>query len=103
MSHEKIVRAATRLAIKLGFQNMSRQQIADHVGCFPSQISFHVGTMREVQDAIVQYAIDHALKSSRFHYVDVVAQALAARHPLAIRAVRTSKELSAALLVVLAA
>jgi len=100
MSHEKIVRAATQLAVKLGYTNMSRQQIADHVGCFPSQISFHVGTMKAVRNAIVQYAVDHALDGGRFHYADVVAQALAARHPLAVKA---PKEVRAVALSVVAA
>jgi AcrR family transcriptional regulator len=100
MSHEKIVRAATQLAVKLGYTNMSRQQIADHVGCFPSQISFHVGTMKAVRDAIVQYAVDHALDGGRFRYIDVVAQALAAKHHLALKA---PKEVKAAALTELAA
>jgi len=100
MSHEKIVRAATQLAVKLGYRNMSRQQIADYVGCFPSQISFHVGTMKTVRDAIVSYAIEHALEGGRFHYIDVVAQALAAKHHLAMKA---PKEVKAAALSVLAA
>lgn len=100
MSHEKIVRAATQLAVKMGFQNMSRQDIADHVGCFPSQISFHVGTMKAVRDAIVTYAIEHALEGGRFHYIEVVGQALAAKHPLALKA---PKEVKAAALSVLAA
>ena len=99
MSHEKIIRAATQLAAKLGYENLSRQQIADHVGCFPSQISFHVGTMKKVRDAMVQYAIDHALDGGRFNYLAVVGQALAAKHSLALKAPDTVRRAALAALV----
>lgn len=100
MNQETIVRTATQMAVQAGFNKITRQAIAERLGIFPSSVSFHCGRMSDLRAQIVQYAVDHALDGGRFHYIDVVAQALAAKHPVALRA---PKEVKAAAAEILAA
>jgi hypothetical protein len=98
MSKATIVRTATQMAVSVGFQNLTRQAIAERLDIFPSSISFHCKSMDNLRTLMVGFAIENALKPGRFHYIDVVAQALAARHPLALRAPAKVKAEAAKLL-----
>lgn len=98
MSKETIVRTAAQMAVSAGFVKLTRQAIAERLSIFPSSISFHCGTMGELRAQVVQYAIDHALEGGRFHYIDVVAQALAAKHHVALKAPKEVKAAAAKLL-----
>lgn len=98
MSKATIVRTAAQMAVSAGFDKLTRQAIAERLNIFPSSISFHCGTMTALRAQAVQYAIDRALEGGRFHYIDVVAQALAAKHPVALRAPKEVKAAAAKLL-----
>lgn len=79
MNKETIIKTATQLAVRVSFDKLTRAQIAAKLEIFPSSVSFHCGTMEELRAAVVAYAIAN-------EYVAVVGQALAVRHPLALKA-----------------
>lgn len=79
MSKETIIKTATHMAVRFGFDKLTRAQIAAKLDIFPSSVSFHCGTMEELRASVVAYAIAN-------EYTAVVGQALAVRHPLALKA-----------------
>lgn len=79
MSKAKIIEAATKLAAKIGYTNLTRSAIAEKLKIPPSSVSFHCGGMDVVRALVVQHAIDT-------ENLTVVAQALAHHNPLAMRA-----------------
>lgn len=67
------------MAVRQGYRNITRAAIAEKLEIFPSSVSFHCGSMTLLRDCVVAYAIENG-------YTAVVGQALADRHPLALRA-----------------
>jgi AcrR family transcriptional regulator len=91
LSKDLIVIAATKLAARHGYNRLTRHQIADYMGIVPSSISFHCGTMEKLRSLMVGHAIEKGI-------IEVLAQALADRHPLAIKAPKELKARAARLL-----
>lgn len=75
----KLIKAAHALARKVGYRHIMRADVADRVGMAHSIINHEFGTMDGLRDAVVEYAV-------RRGYTTVLAQALAAGHPIAKRA-----------------
>ena len=74
-----IIKTATQMAVRQGYRNLTRAAIAEKLSIFPSSVSFHCGAMSQLRDDVVAYAIEN-------EYTAVVGQALADRHPLALKA-----------------
>ena len=91
MSKAIIIRTATQMAVTCGFANLTRQAIADKLDIFPSAVSFHCGAMHELKSAVMAYAVENEL-------LTVVAQGLAARHPIALKAPGTMRARAAKIL-----
>lgn len=79
MSKAIIVAAATKMAAKIGYTNLTRAALATKIKCPPSSISFHCGTMDDLRRLVVTNAIET-------ENLQVIAQALAHSHALAKKA-----------------
>lgn len=88
MSRQTIVDAAIKLAEKSGFRKVKRESLATKLGIATGTINYHFGTMAKLQDAIVREAI---ITSN----ATVLGQALAERHPLALKAPAALRTLAA--------
>lgn len=84
---DKIMAAALKLSAKHGFRNVTRLQIAGAAGVATGSVSYHYDSMRKLQAAIVSESIVQ-------NDVVVFTQALAERHPLALKAPDTLKALA---------
>lgn len=71
--------AALRLACKHGYSRLTRDAIALEAGMPPTLISYHLGTMPNVQRAIMREAV-------RTRCLPVIAQGLAVRDRHALKA-----------------
>ena len=91
MSKDIIVKAAAQMAVRVGYTKLTRSQIAEKLDIFPSSISFHCGTMGDLRCAVIQYAIDNEITA-------VLCQALADRHPVALKAPKEMKARAAKML-----
>lgn len=77
-----ILDTATALSEKHGFRNVTRLQIATKAGIASGTVSYHFGTMVELQNAIMSHAVES--KNTK-----ILAQGLGEAHPVAIRAPQT--------------
>ena len=73
---ERILSAALYLATKHNYQQITRTQIAERVGCAESLVSFHFGTMVALRAVIMRKAIEVG-------NLIVIAQGLAAGNSVA--------------------
>jgi len=71
---EEILLAAVPLAAIHGFNNVTRNMIADALGVAPTTVQYHFGTMPALRKEIVRRAV----KSKN---LKVMAQAIVAGHP----------------------
>jgi AcrR family transcriptional regulator len=70
----QILDAAVTLAEEHGYNNITREAIAEVVGCSPGLVSKHMGTMLTLKRSIVSAAIAR-------ENLTIVAQALVDKHP----------------------
>jgi hypothetical protein len=91
LSKDIIVKTATQMAVKHGYDKLTRDAIATKLGIFPSSVSFHCKSMKNLRNLIVAHAIEEG-------YTAVVGQALANRHPAALAAPAAVRERAAKLL-----
>lgn len=85
---DQIIIHATRLAAKNSYKELTRAEIATAANVATGTVSYHFGTLEELQDAIV----DHAVKTE---VLAVVAQALADNHKSAVEAPAALKQRAA--------
>ncbi len=76
---DRIMRAALHIAARDGFRQVTRAGVATFARIAPGSISYHFGPLRKFQTAIVLAAI-------AAENLAVIGQALAARHPAALKA-----------------
>lgn len=93
MSKAIIIKTACQMAVRVGFDKLTRQAIAEKLDIFPSSISFHCGTMGDLRIAVLEYAIEN-------EYLAVLGQGLTARHPVAMKAPAKLRARAARLLAV---
>jgi AcrR family transcriptional regulator len=89
---EELLDAALALAKKHGYQNVTRNQIAEKVACAPSLIHHYFNTMNQLRRAIISAAI-HQKEFT------VLAQGLAAKEPKALAAPIALREAAAQTLI----
>lgn len=75
----RILNAALEQAKTDGFQWITRDAVAEAAGVSPGTVNTAYGTMRELKRAVLQAAVDRGV-------LEVVAQGLADRHPIALEA-----------------
>ena len=75
----QILAAALELAPKVGYQKLTREAIAQHLGIPSSLIPYHMGTMPAFRRQIMREAV-------RVECLPVIAQGLAARDSQALKA-----------------
>lgn len=76
---EQILEAAIELAIKNGYQHVTRDTIASHAGVTYSLVTHYFNTMPQLKRAIMRAAISREI-------VEIIAQGLASRDPQALKA-----------------
>lgn len=79
MLHDKILRAAVRVAKKRGFRRFTRSEVAVEVGCAAGTVNYHFDSMDVLRMEVMREAV-------RREVIQVVAEGLAHRHILALRA-----------------
>jgi AcrR family transcriptional regulator len=75
----QILGAALDVAAKVGYQRVTRQEVADRIGIPSSLIPYHMGTMVEFRRQIMREAV-------RVECLPVIAQGLAHRDRHAMKA-----------------
>lgn len=76
---EAILSAAMQLANLKGYKRVTRADIAKRADVATGSVSYHFGSMRKLQDAMVERAIEAK-------NLKLLGQALSNRHPLALKA-----------------
>ena len=71
----KILDTAVKIALKVGYRNVTREAIAARAGIATGTVSYHFKTMGHLRDAVVRYGVTHRILA-------IVAQGLAADHKL---------------------
>jgi len=74
-----ILRAAVKLAKSRGFRSFSRDDVAQAAKTATGTVSYHYRGMTGLRRAVMQYAIDNEV-------LEIVAQGLAERHVMAVKA-----------------
>lgn len=82
---DQIMAAALAVAADAGFQNVTRERIADAATCSPASISNHFGTMTQMKRAIMRAAVNRKV-------LPIIAQGLAVRDPQALKAPEETKQ-----------
>lgn len=77
--YSQILDAALELAAKIGYDNMTRDAVAEHAKVSAGQVNWQFGTMEVLKASVIQAAIDR-------EQWPIVVQGLANRHPTALRA-----------------
>lgn len=72
-----ILGAAVNLARVTPYHQLSRRDIATAAECSSALVSFHFGTMQDLYDAVVDYAIQHSI-------LRIVGDAVVQRHAAAL-------------------
>lgn len=73
---KRILDEATELAKSIGYQWITREQVALAVGCAPGTINNAFGSVVGLKRAVLQHAVDTGI-------VEIVAQGLADGHAIA--------------------
>jgi AcrR family transcriptional regulator len=76
---DAILSAAMQLANLSGFKKVTRANIAAKADVAPGLVSYHFGDMKKLRDAMVERAVESK-------NLKLLAQALADRHPIALKA-----------------
>lgn len=79
----QILAAALELAPKVGYQRLTRHDVAERLGVAAALVPYHMGTMPQFRRAVMREAV-------RVGCLPVIAQGLVCRDPHALKA---SKEL----------
>lgn len=81
----RVLAAAVSLALDVGYANITRNAVADRAGVADGSVNNAFGTMEGLRDAVMRKAVDDG-------HAGIVAQGLAARHPLAVAAPQWLKD-----------
>jgi AcrR family transcriptional regulator len=85
----QIIAAGLALAEDVGYLSVTRDAVASKAGLGAGTVSYYYGSMDELRDAIVSEAV-------RLEKVEVVARALADKHPAVSRLKPALKQLAKA-------
>jgi AcrR family transcriptional regulator len=77
--HDDILAAALRVSVTVGYNRITRDDIALAAGCSPALVSEMFGTMTCMRRSLMRAAVANAV-------LPVIAQGLALRDPHALRA-----------------
>lgn len=76
---DKILDAAMKIATRIGYKNVTRDGLAEHMGVASGTITFHIGNMRKLRREMIE-------KSIQDENVKIFTEALVDAHPLALAA-----------------
>lgn len=83
--NRKVLEAAISLAGEVGYSKLTRDEIAERAGVAAGSVNNAFGTMDELRDAVMAEAVGRGLLA-------IVAQGLAASHPVARAAPQDLKD-----------
>src|ERR1700761_1389168 len=91
--HDQILAAALKVAVKVGYQNITREAVAEKAKCATGLITHYFTTMKQLKRAVMRAAV---VQSN----VVVIAQGLTAKSKYALKAkssdIREARKLLAA-------
>lgn len=76
---DRILRAAVMLSPQSSYRELSRSELARHVGCSENLISHHFGSMAGLRTAIITHGVAERIPA-------IVAQGVACKDPIALAA-----------------
>lgn len=88
----RVLEAAVELAKGVGYQWITRDQVAEAAGVASGSVNGAYGSMVELKRAVLRHAVEHEI-------VEIVAQGLADGHVIAREAPAALKERAAARMV----
>lgn len=88
----RILSAAVELAKTLGYQWITRDQVAEAAGVSTGSINSAYGTMRDLKRAVLSYAVEHEI-------IEIVRQGIGDDHEITRAAPAELKKRAAALMV----
>lgn len=95
-SKDKLLREAIKLAIKQGYRNIKREDIAQKAKVSAALINFYYGTIQNLQKEVMRYAVKNASEGNAYNSIHrLVAQGLTLKDPLALKAHSHVKQLAA--------
>jgi AcrR family transcriptional regulator len=86
-AHDTMMTAALVVAARDGYQNMTRQAVADQAGCSAALVSRYFGTMPQLRRSVMRAAVARGDKR-------VLAQGLAVGDPNAVKATGAAKRVA---------
>jgi AcrR family transcriptional regulator len=87
--YEQVLQAAVELAREIGYQQLTRNKIADFAGVSPALVSHYLGSMVETVDKVIEAAISGKV-------LEIIAQGLTYQNELIMNAPRELREQAAA-------
>lgn len=88
-----ILRAAVEVAAEIGYQQITRERVAEVACCAPATINLAFGSMRELKDAMMRFVVEDLTENGPSdRYLVVLGQGLANRHPEAATASQSLKD-----------
>lgn len=81
---QQIFNAALQVAKETGYASMTRPLIAEHAGIVPSLITRYFGSVEALKNEIIKHAVEHSV-------LEIVAQGLAQKDPIALNAPKNVK------------
>lgn len=88
---ESILNAAMQLANLKRYNRVTRSAIAERADVAPGSVSYHFGSMKKLQTAMIERAVEAK-------NLKILAQALSDRHPVATKAPDSLRKAAAATL-----
>lgn len=74
-----ITEAGLSVVADEGIWGLTREAVAERAGCSPALVSYHMGTMQELLEHLMQQAVER-------ENLDIIAMGLVSRHPAALNA-----------------
>lgn len=84
MREQELLEAAVKVAVNIGWAQMTRADIARQAGCSEALVTGRLGLMDRVRLRVMRAAVTHSI-------VPVIAQGLAIRHPATKRATEAQR------------
>lgn len=91
LRRDQLLKVAVLIAVKEGYNNLTREMIADRANVSVSLITRYFGTMKQLKRYVMRYAIKNSIP-------EIIAQGLVNKDSHAIRAPQDLKEKAATLI-----
>ncbi len=84
-SKDKLLREAIKLAVKQGYRNIKREDVAQKAGVSAALINFYYGTIQNLQKEVMRYAVKERV-------LNLIAQGITLRDKIALNASKEKRK-----------